>query len=65
MALFKISKQEIIGFTKKRVSEVDFGENEPSVSDFRTEQLNADSLTTLTPMIQHIDSIMKGLIKPQ
>ena len=65
MALFKISKQEIIGFTKKRVSEVDFGENEPSVSDFRTEQLNADSLTTLTPMIQHIDSIMKGKLPPK
>ena len=65
MALFKIGKQEIMGFTKIRGREVDFGEKEPTVSDFRTEQLMADSLTTLRPMTQHIDSIMKGLIKPE
>ena len=58
MALFKINKQEIMSFTRIRERKVDFDENEPTVADYRTKQLKADSLTTLQPLVQHIDSII-------
>lgn len=64
MALFKIDKQEIMGFTRLRERDVKLSEKEPTVADFRTEQLNADSLTTLRPIKLRIDSIIRGKITP-
>ena len=61
MELIGITKKEIMEFTDQRERKDDG--NEPTVSEFRTKQLSPDSLTTLQPMIQHIDSIMKGLKK--
>ena len=61
MELIGITEEEIMDFTDQRERKDDG--NEPTVSEFRTKQLSPDSLTTLQPMIQHIDSIMKGLKK--
>ncbi len=61
MELIGITEKEIMEFTDQRERKDDG--NEPTISEFRTKQLSPDSLTTLQPMIQHIDSIMKGLIK--
>ena len=61
MELIGINEKEIMDFTDEREQKDD--SNEPTVSEFRTKQLSPDSLTTLQPMIQHIDSIMKGLKK--
>ena len=58
MKLIGISEKEVMDFTDKRERHND--DQEPSVADFRTDQINPDSLTTLAPMIQHIDSILHG-----
>lgn len=56
MKLIGINEQEVMAFTDERERHED--EQEPSVADYRTEQLKADKLTTLIPMTQHIDSII-------
>ncbi|MBQ6166030.1 MAG: hypothetical protein IJK41_01140 [Muribaculaceae bacterium] len=61
MELIGISEEEVMAFTDER--ERHSQDQEPSIADFRTEQLNPDSLTTLRPMIEHIDSILQGKIK--
>lgn len=63
MELIGFSEQEVMAFTDKREHDKAEEEPEPSISDFRKPQLNIDSLTTMRPMIQHIDSLMRGLSK--
>lgn len=58
MVLFKIDKESIMDFTEQRTREIDFNEKDPTVSQFRTEPLNPDSMTTLHGIKQHIDSII-------
>lgn len=60
MALFKLDKQEIEDFTDMRTKDIQFGKEEPAVSDFRKPQIKKDSLYTLRPLQQHIDSILRG-----
>lgn len=58
MALFKIDKDVITEFTDKRTQHIEFGEKKPQVSDFRKPQLTKDSLVTLRPLQQRIDSLL-------
>lgn len=58
MALIGINENEVKAFTEKRDREIEVSKPEPMQSDFRKPQLNRDSLTTLRPLIQHIDSII-------
>ena len=65
MELIGINREEVMAFTDERSQSIHVNEEEPKQSDFRRNQLHIDSLTTLRPMIQHIDSIMKGLTKTE
>ena len=58
MALIGINEDEVKAFTQKRALEADNSKPAPLQSDFRKPQLNRDSLTTLRPLIQHIDSVI-------
>ena len=58
MASIVISEQEILAYTDKRKLEDQTEDIEPE--QITTKQLKRDSLTTLRPIIQHIDSILKG-----
>ena len=60
MMLIGIKEQDVLAFTDNRDSEIKLQESEPMQADFRREQLNRDSLTTLRPFIEHIDSVMHG-----
>ena len=61
MASIGIDEKEIMEYTNKRKLEILTDEEEPE--QITTSQLKRDSLTTLRPIIQHIDSIIKGQIK--
>lgn len=50
-----------MAFTDMRSLEVLSDLAEPVQADYRKPQLKADSLDTLLPVTQHIDSIIKGL----
>ena len=58
MVIIGVTKQEVMAFTDERGRSINTPEEEPIQSSFRTKQLSVDSLTTLTPLIQHIDSIL-------
>ena len=58
MVIIGVTKQEVMAFTDERGRSINTAEEEPIQSSFRTKQLSVDSLTTLTPLIQHIDSIL-------
>ena len=63
MASIGIKEKDIIAYTNKRRLEDQTDAIEPE--QITTKQLNRDSLTTLRPIIQHIDSIIEGKIKPK
>ena len=58
MVIIGVTKQEVMAFTDERGRSINTPEEEPIQSSFRTKQLTVDSLTTLAPLIQHIDSIL-------
>jgi len=58
MALIGISKEEVTKFTNERLREINLGKEPPTQADMRTEPLSVDSLNTMRPIIQHIDSII-------
>lgn len=58
MVIIGVTKQEVMAFTDERGRSINTAEEEPIQSSFRTKQLSVDSLTTLAPLIQHIDSIL-------
>lgn len=58
MVIIGVTKQEVMAFTDERGRSINTPEEEPIQSSFRTKQLSVDSLTTLAPLIQHIDSIL-------
>ena len=58
MKLIGIEEDEVIAFTDKRAHENMTDKAEPTQADFRTDTLKPDSLYTLRPIIQHIDSIL-------
>ena len=63
MKLIGIDEKEVMAFTDERSRDIQVGKKEPRQIDFRTDTLSPDSLTTLRPIIQHIDSIMHGKIR--
>ena len=65
MGIIGIAEDEVMAFTDERARTINMTDKEPQQSDFRTDTLCADSLTTLRPLIQHIDSIMKGKLPPK
>ncbi len=58
MVLIGIDEGKIMAFTDVRSQDISIDKQEPKQVDFRTDQLNPDSLTTLRPLTQHIDSIL-------
>ena len=64
MRMMDIEQAEVEAFADQREKDFDMSESAPRQSQFRTKPLKADSLTTLRPISQHIDSIIKGYIKP-
>lgn len=62
MKLIGIDEDEVMAFTDERSRDIKINKEEPQQIDFRTEPLNKDSLTTLRPIIQHIDSILHDKI---
>lgn len=58
MIIIGIPEHEVMAFTDERARSVDLMDKEPMQSDFRKDTLCTDSLYTLQPLIQHIDSIM-------
>ncbi len=64
MKLIGIEESEVMAFTDERSRDIQVPMKEPKQIDFRTDTLNPDSLTTLRPIIQHIDSIIHGKIRP-
>ena len=65
MRMMDIEQAEVEAFADQREKDFDMSESAPRQSQFRTKPLKADSLTTLRPISQHIDSIIKGYIKPK
>ena len=65
MKLINITENEVMEFTDKRNTKINIEEKEPTQADFRTAPLKVDSLTTLGPIKQHIDSILTGKIAPK
>ena len=55
-----IKEEDVMAFTDKRTRAINLSEKEPMQSDFRKDPLRRDSLNTLRPLIQHIDSVIKG-----
>jgi hypothetical protein len=64
MRMMDIEQAEVEAFADQREKDFDMSDSAPRQSQFRTKPLKADSLTTLRPISQHIDSIIKGYIKP-
>ena len=64
MKMMGIELAEVEAFADQRERDIDTSDSAPRQSQFRTKPLKADSLTTLRPISQHIDSIIKGQIKP-
>ena len=62
--MMDIDYRKVEAFADERLKEVDINEVEPTQAQFRTQPLKADSLNTLRPIKQHIDSIIHGKIKP-
>ena len=60
MELMGIKHEDVVAFASERSRQLTIDTPEPAQSDFRTDTLRPDSLTTLRPLMQHIDSIMKG-----
>ena len=60
MELMGIKHEDVVAFASERSRQLMIDTPEPAQSDFRTDTLRPDSLTTLRPLMQHIDSIMKG-----
>ena len=58
MMLIGIDEDQVMAFTDERSRYIVIDKKEPQQADFRTGLLNPDSLTTLRPVIQHIDSII-------
>lgn len=58
MVLIGIDEGKVMAFTDVRSQDISIDKQEPKQVDFRTDQLNPDSLTTLRPLTQHIDSIL-------
>ncbi len=56
--MMDIDYQEAEDFADERLKEVEINGTEPMQSDFRTKPLDVNSLNTLRPTIQHIDSII-------
>lgn len=56
--MMDIDYQEVEDFADERLKEVEINGTEPMQSDFRTKPLDVNSLNTLRPTIQHIDSII-------
>ena len=65
MELMGIKYDEILAFTSERSRKLSIDTPEPAQSDFRTDTLKPRNLTTLRPLIQHIDSILTGKIPPE
>ena len=59
-----IKYAKVEAFADERLKEVDIDNVEPVQASYRTKKLNADSMTTLRPIKQHIDSIIRGLKPP-
>lgn len=64
MRMMDIEQAEVEAFADQREKDFDMSDSAPRQSQFRTKPLKADSLTTLLSVSQHIDSIIKGYIKP-
>lgn len=62
MELIGIKHEEIMAFSSERSHQLTMDTPAPSQSDFRTDTLKPGDLTTLRPVIQHIDSIIQGKI---
>lgn len=58
MVLIGIDEDKVMAFTDERSRDITIDKEEPKQIDFRTDQLKPDSLTTLRPIMQHIDSII-------
>lgn len=58
MVLIGIDEDKVMAFTDERSRDISIDKEEPKQIDFRTDQLKPDSLTTLRPIMQHIDSII-------
>ena len=58
MVLIGIEESEVMAFTDQRSQEVAVNKKSPTQADFRTDLLKPDSLHTLRPFIQHIDSVI-------
>ena len=56
--MMDIDYQEVEDFADERLKEVEINGTEPMQSDFRTKPLDVNSLNTLRPTIQHIDSVI-------
>ena len=56
--MMDIDYQEVEDFADERLKEVEINGTEPMQSDFRKKPLDVNSLNTLRPTIQHIDSII-------
>lgn len=65
MKMMDIDWEEVEAFANQREKSIDPNEPEPLQSQFRTKPLKADSMTTLLPIRQRIDSIIHGKIKPE
>ena len=62
MKMMDIELAEVEAFADQRKRDIDLNDSAPQQAQFRTDPLKADSMTTLRPITQHIDSIMKGKI---
>ena len=60
-----IDYEKVEAFADERKKEVDIDDVEPTLANYRTKRLKADSMTTLRPVKLRIDSIIKGQIKPK
>ena len=64
MEFMGIKHEDVMAFASERSRQLMINIPEPAQSDFRTDTLKPGNLTTLRPIMQHIDSIIKGQIKP-
>ena len=62
MELMGIKHEEVTAFASERSRKLTMDTPAPAQSDFRTDTLKRGDLTTLQPIIQHIDSIIQGKI---
>ena len=63
--MMNIDYEKVMAFADERLNEVDIDETEPYQSQFRKKPLQAESLNTLRPIKQHIDSVIHGKLKPE